>query len=672
MADQSYDESRIETPFKQIEPSDAVALAGSDELVDPDGSLTVLSAIKQCWNEADLAKRTRVAKSRENINIYNGKQDWSHKLAGQSAEFLPMVPMAVEQIASFVKKALVSYGQWFSSDVSMNPLLTSNEVSDIILSQLNTLQRVDQNASDFPTLISDAIKIGLLQSLLIFKVYWKEYTTRKLSIEQGTRMVSVPMSQGESVSIPLPKYSIKEKEKTYGHLCVDLVNPEDYYPDPTGRGLYKIHRVYRDLYEIIALSEGDDPIYDPEVVEQLKSEYVAREKENVEANKANQDPTTPPEFRKPIVLDEFWGTLLNEDGKVVYKNCVATRANDKYLLRKPTENPMWHQEDPFVAAPLIRVPFSVWHKAIMDHAVPLGIAASELFSLMLDGAFEAVHGIKQLRSDYCEHPEDLSGGIAPGTTIPIKAETPMGMKVLERVDQGAVPPEALQMFGILDRQFQAATSVSDTMRSVLPDREVKATALVQASQGSSNFFDGIVRDLEDKLIEPLLWKSWYTMLQFMDNMATRDVQTDAGRAALLKLQQLSAKERYAVLANSVSFSVRGLSGTMDRARDLQKMLAVLQVVAQNPVLMQSFFKKYDVNKLIEMLFKWINLNPSMMELSPQDQANSEQRMGELERFAQITGGARGSQSRAEAGGASQEAAINQTSNPLTGISGGEA
>jgi hypothetical protein len=39
---------------------------------------------------------------------------------------------------------------------------------------------------------------------------------------------------------------------------------------------------------------------------------------------------------------------------------------------------------PFVAASLMRVPLSVWHKALFDNAVNLNIAMSELFSLLLD------------------------------------------------------------------------------------------------------------------------------------------------------------------------------------------------------------------------------------------------------------------------------------------------
>ena len=188
------EKTKAATSDDYIRPGDGV---DGDEYVTPEADLKVIKAVKAFKDEADLQRRTRIAKSRENVNIYNGKQDWTHKLAGQSAEFLPLVPMAVEQISSFIKKALVSYGDWFSVDVSENPLVRGTEVVDIVLGQLNTMSRVDDVYNDFPTLVSDAIKVGLLQSLIIFKVYTKTYQRKKLSIVQSTKVQNVPMMNGQ-------------------------------------------------------------------------------------------------------------------------------------------------------------------------------------------------------------------------------------------------------------------------------------------------------------------------------------------------------------------------------------------------------------------------------------------------------------------------------------------
>src|SRR5690242_20716148 len=94
----------------------------NDSEINKDG-LTVLKAIREAKREAETAKKRRMSINRTNWQTYMGQQDFSHKQTGQSREFLPKVPVAVEQFSAFIKKALVSYGNWFSVDApSYSPL----------------------------------------------------------------------------------------------------------------------------------------------------------------------------------------------------------------------------------------------------------------------------------------------------------------------------------------------------------------------------------------------------------------------------------------------------------------------------------------------------------------------------------------------------------------------
>src|SRR4029453_9024527 len=98
---------------------------------------------------------------------------------------------------------------------------------------------------------------------------------------------------------------------------------------------------------------------------------------------------------------------LDERGRCVKKNCVAAVANDRYLIRPPEDNPFWHGKSPFVPVPLMRVPGSVWHKAVFDHAVQLNTALNELFSMMLDGGMASIWGTRQLRAGMLENPTQV-------------------------------------------------------------------------------------------------------------------------------------------------------------------------------------------------------------------------------------------------------------------------
>jgi hypothetical protein len=637
----------------------------SDITVSKDSSLTILTATREYMRQAKDAKATRQKKNDQNTDLYLGNQDFSHKTAGQSAEFLPLLPIAVERISAFVKRALVDFGDWFSVDVADNQVLTDNQVREIILSQLNTRSRVDATGLDFATMISDAVKTGILQSLMVFKVYGKHYYSKKFQVERGESIVKT-----EAGPVRKLDYTVSEKEKKEWCLCIDLVNPDDYFTDPTGRGLFKIHRVRRDLHEVVAMCDTDNPIYDLDVVEQILGDFAETDRAYREAHKANQDMATPPDFRKEVVIDECWGNILDEDGNVVHENVVWAVANEKYLIRKPEPNPWWHGHSPFIETPLIRVPFSTWHKALADLAGPLNIAANELFGLMLDGAFTAVHGIKQIRMDYVERPEDLSGGIAPGQTIVIKAETPPGLKVIERVDQGSVPQDAMAMYGVLVDQFQTSMQTNDVQMGQIPNKEVRATEIVQAENSTNGFFDGIVRDIETHGISRVLWLAWMVIIQEMDDMPLRHIKNPGTRAALNQLATMTAQERFVLLANDISFEVRGLSGTMQRSKDFQKFMGLMSSVSTMPMLMQAFFNKYSPEKALEQLFKYLNFNPSSMEMTQEERATMQQRMEQMQQMSQVAGG--GTSGRGEAGGASEEAQINKSMDAKQSFAGGVA
>lgn len=627
-------------------------------------SVDVVCLTREYKKQAEDAKREREQQTQQNVLLYNGRQNWDHKLRGQSTEFVPMLSIAVEQITTFVKRALVDYGDWFSVDVPDTAPISGDHIREILLSQLNSMQDTPGTTGNFPVVLADAVKTGILHSLMVVKVYGAYKYRPQFSIRREDEVIDAG-----AVAVVVPDYHVDRDVKKEWHLRIDVVNPLDYYPDPTGRKLYEIHRTRKDLWELWALSQGKNPIYDKNVVAQLVADCEEQHRRAVEAALVNQTPAPVPDFRKEIVLDEVWGSIIDEQGNLVAENMVWVVANEKYLIRKPEPNPWWHGMSPFVVCPLLRVPFSTWHRALADLAAPLNISYNELFSLMLDGAFEAVHGVKQVRLDYVERPEDLAGGITPGMTIPVKAETPPGVKVLERVDESGVPSDAMAMLTMLDRHFQTTMQVNDIRLGMLPPRAVKATEVVQAEQNLTSFFDGIIRDVETTFIEPLLYKSWAVIVQEMHDLPLRYIRHEPTKTEMLKLIGFGAEERYAVLMGDIGFSVRGLSGTLQRTKDFQKLMALLSAISNQPLLLQAFWEQYSAAKTLRLLMKWLNINPVSLELDEQEKALREQKLAEMEKMSQLVG--RGTPSRVESGGAEINSSINQTSNPLTGLVGGE-
>jgi hypothetical protein len=655
--------------------------------LDEQEALEICQLVGEARRQSDDVRRGRMAQNKVNQAAFMARQDWSYKQPGQSREFLPRTPLATEQISNYVKRSLTDYGDWFQVELPKEAVIKADDARAWLRQELEMMHRVQQGRLDFATLIADAVKTGLLHSLAILKVHGRIVAQRQWAVETAPAPSTYPgatpfpgdiyppmgMAGGAPPAMgglpgmgggapglgglplggmpmppprPQPRPELRQREVRQWHLLIDLIDPEDYYPDPTGEGMYEIQRSERDLAEIKKLAmpgkNGEPPIYDPAVVADLEAgaggawdDYQRRQL------RGEADPGDL-KWRPRVTVDEYWGSITDENGEVRHENIVCAVANDKYLIRPPEPNPFWHGQSPFVVAPLMRVPFSVWHKALFDSAVSLNLSMNELYSLMLDGGLASVWGTRTVRPGMLEDPRQISNGVPQGMTLVVKDEAPPQVPVFQQVAQGTVPQEALALFQLSSAEFQGATLLSDVQRGQTPPPSTTATATAQQVGASATFFDGVVRDLEDKLIEPTLWKAWCCLLQNADDVRATDVQAAMGPQQAIALARLSPAERFATMAQGARFKVTGVSAVNARQQQFQKMLALLQAVSGNPLLLQAFFSTYSAEKVITGLIRALNIDPRTIELD--DEEKMKQMLGTM--FAQNRVGGLGAQAPA--------------------------
>ena len=559
-----------------------------------EGDRTLHRAMDDALKESRLAKVRRNQLSRMNLDAYMGIQDWTHKQDGQSTEFLPKVPMAVETMSAFIKRGLTKFGDFFRIEFpqgSTSPL-PEESIHKLIMCYLNRLYVGNNKYRAFPTVMSDGTKAALLESLYIFKVH-------------GTIVGDLrPFDQGGQLT------TIEFKN---WRLRVDLVQRENYFPDPTGRHLYEIHRTERDLHEV--LQDAEAGIYQIEDVAGLKESVKLRYDERRRAAHKGQNETELGGPRNTVVIDEYWGTIVDTTGRVLHKNVFFARANDKFIIRQPTPNPFWHGESPFVVEPIIRVPFSVWHKALYDHASPLNLALNELFNLMVDGGISAVWGIKQLRSSHLTDPNQISGGIPQGATLDVKDSLPPNEKVLETIAEGNVPQDAIAIFEMVSREFNNASLTNEVALGTLPQREVKATEIIESGQSRAITLDSIIGDIENPVIGNVIRKAWLTILQNADDLDGAEVVNAIGPKAALALARMSPSARYATFAPLCSFKVFGLSSILEKAKEFQKVMAVMQVTGTNPIMLQAFMQRFSGSKIQIKYSKSLTLTPRCLRMT---------------------------------------------------------
>lgn len=551
----------------------------ASKAIESTGDEFIIQVSQEYKRESELARTERMRLNEINRGAFEGRQDFSYKQAGQSQEFIPKVTSSTQQFAAFIKRGLTQFGDWFSMEFPDETFMTADNAREILKSYLDNMPFRHNESTSAPLVLSDGAKVALNEALIVIKVH------------------------GE----------LREKTRFYGkkykcwRLRWDLIPTEDYYPDPTGRGLYEMHRVEKDFFEV--KRQAKQGLYDESVLNQITADETRKEQEAMQRKADRRETsTTNPSVRKRIVIDEYHGNILDKDGTILHENVVWAVANDRYLIRKPKKNQFWHGQSPFVVAPLLRVPFSVWHRALNDQSSPLNFAMNELFNLMLDGGLAAVWGIKQLHQSWLEDERQVAEGIPQGMTLAVNDQCPPDGKVLDQVSTGNVPPEALAMYNLVSKEFDSASLTNDIKMGLLPSKQVKATEVVESSQSHSVMLDDVISDLE-QYISQLLRKSWLCIMQNADDLEVGEIDTAAGRRTALQLARMSDKERYALIGEPAGFRVFGLSATMSRARDFQRMMAAMQAFASNPLLLQAFHKRYSEDKIVTQIIKQLNINP---------------------------------------------------------------
>jgi hypothetical protein len=544
-------------------------------------------------------------KNRDNFRCFNNEQDYSHKTKGQSQEFLPNQAMAIEQLTSFIQQGLVELGDWWTPE----PQVTDPENLFFSKSDVKKLTNYHLEKLDYLTVQSDAVKSGLLGSLIILKVHG------------CFKNKPIYRAENDVKSKDLKPKLVKIDKKVW-ELKIDVVRQEDFYPDPSGRGLYIMEDSYLDYYEVLRMAQGPNAVYDEEVVKKLKDGNRAAEDDWKKDEEIQQNPTTK-HNRRQIKITECWGNIIDDNGELLYENVVWTIANDNWLIRKPTPNPMWHGSHPYIAEPVMRIPNSVWHKAVADAGTQINFAKNELFNLALDGAMMGVHGIKQVYKDWLDDPSKLTDGIAPGDSIVVNERCPPGAQAYQRVDTASIPSEAFNFLQMLNSEQSSAMLSNEARQGLMSMRSVKATEIVESSNSITGMLRGFSEVLEQKVIERVIELSWMTIVQHIKYMDRSVLDSLFGRERAQEILNKGPEALFAETVNGYRYKVFGISRNLKRQQDFTKLTAFLQTVASSELFIESFLKRFDMSKLLTEIMKSLDIDEEAIKQDQQFEGAAE-------------------------------------------------
>lgn len=557
----------------------------------------VVKWILACRDEAEMAKTDRMSKNQNNYAMFNLKHDFSHKEDGQSEEILSKQSMAVEQTKSFFQQALADLGDWWSAECiypggDEGMLVRPHEITVLTTRKL-------EEALYFSH-VGNSIETALLASVVCTKTYGCE--------KPKPRFVSRKKGRGSK----LKRWVERVDDSTWA-LEFKIVRAENYYPDPTGAGLYEIEDAWPDLHSLLKMAEEDSD-YDLALIKaQPATQMKDAEQESKEALENGQNPTNSSHRPQPKIT-EYWGDILNEKGEVEYPNCQAIIMNDTHLIMKPRPNPLWHQRRPYTASPLIEVANSVWHRALMDAPTCHNRALIEMYNLLVDAAMKQVHAISQIRKDSLSNPAQVQNGIKAGMTLVVDSSLPVGGKVLEPLTQVQIPAEAFNIFNIMSQEFNSSALTNDLRQGVMPFRAVKATEVVEASQTITSVFQGMAKNYEARQSVKELELAWMTVAQNWDRIAKEEFIALFGPERGEALSQLSAEDVFASTVNGVKFRVYGITQTLNKAQDFKKLTTLLQTIGSVPALMEAFVGKYDLGLTLGEVMTALDIDKHKLEI----------------------------------------------------------
>lgn len=558
---------------------------------------TILEYVK----ESQDAKRKRMVKNQKNFECYNLEADWSHKNKGQSREFLGKQQMAVEQITSFLQQGIIDLQDWFDTEAA--PFANNRVIDPLTLKRL--LQRqLDLNS--ISELFADFIKSGLLGALMIAKVHGTKVLKKSFEVENSV--------DGRSKLIRV--------DKPVWQLKIEHIRQEDYFPDPFGDNLFEVQAIDMDWFTLMKLAEDNPGKFNKKEIESLQdTKDMAQEQKKARETNQNQALGS---IRKRVRLFECWGTILDKNTKrPLIENGVCVIDSTGRIIREPEKNPWWHDESPFVVSPIVRVPRSVWHRALMDAPTEHNQALNEVYNLMVDGCMSEVHGIKQYREHWLDDPSQISDGIAPGTSLAVNSSCPPGAKVVERVDTGSLTPQASNMYGLMDREFQSSSLTNDVRMGNLPNRAVKATEIVASNQTITGIFNGIVQMIEKNFVSEILRKSALVIGQNMNDLQEADVRALVGPDKAILINSMSPQDRFKEIADGSRFKVFGLSTILNRINDFRKLTSLLQVISGSADLTREFIAKYSFTKFMGEIIKSLDIDEEKIRLSDEEKAQKE-------------------------------------------------
>lgn len=490
---------------------------------------------------------------------YNNQFDFSDKAPWQSKNFVPKFQMAVRTTRALMKQSLIKADRFFAFE-GLN-----EKVRDVEKDIEDALYRILDQAEFKQRQFSRAVFLGLLENLMIFKVY------------------PVPLESHEEPIDSKQEFKIK----------IVPISAYDLRIDPRNRGRMLIHHTKMDLADYRALVKQG--VYTKDSLEYVTEDFSKADDELKERLRNNEPDLPRPEFRKEVDLLEYWGDVDDNKGNRIHENVTFTVVNEKALARHPIENPFRHKQPPFIFGPIIERFGSTYHEGFGDGVIGLARMMNEMWNVSIDAASAASADAHEVNLDYVHNPSELKSGIYSGKVIKTRG-VPPGASAVTNIQLGRISPENLQVIASLDREFQNGTGVNEFISGMVGVGDKTATEVKQKAGQSIGFMQAVAEEIEDNVLEPLIEMVYSLTLQYNPELF-------GDRVNSLPIQDLRFLKK-----------AKALSKVLSQVENMQQLFMWINMVAKTPIA-----SKINWDAIAQDSLHYLNLDPRRILISEQIQ-----------------------------------------------------
>lgn len=595
----------IDATHDDVEPDKGTGTEYTEpSYTDSFGSMTddeVKNFFNQAFTDADEKRKQRELIWQESWDLYSGHNDWSGKADWQSKSNIPKVRTAVDRTASSFRQALIRLNQFYQAEAESKLGYEKGNFSIMLLDYWI-------KNSDFFEEFTTAVKSGLITSMAILKVYWGWVPETKFEVDTSTSRVPKREYGIQVGSRSQSKINLKETEEIVGKFQVKAVDPFRFWVIPRLNGHAVIEHVEMQMCDLEELA--DRGIYLKSAVKKLKDGRISEaEAKAEEARRTGESIDKASVYFRPVDVYHYWGDLFDDEGNCKARNCTFTIASKDVVLRRPRKNPFFHGKLPYVWGSPFIVPFSTYHRGLVEDVIGLANMITELGNLVVDGAqFEAAKGF-EVDIDMVNDRNDLRDGIYPGVVLPKKGlqSGPVDKPMIRPIETGKVPTESIGVLSMLTNEFNEAVGVPNVQPQNKKSGDRNSAAEMQMRAGLATNGEDATRTLEETLINPFLNLAIKTIYQFHDDyVMTRLTENFPQTTSMLR--DMSQEERYVVMAGDHSFKARGISIMLDKQQMLGKVAEFMQLAGSIPGMLQ----RINLDSFLEEVFNLFGWNPNKM------------------------------------------------------------